>query len=67
MEVELSLKARTRLEKNIQSNFSNYDKQLWIVPDMHSKISAILEEQSHIYPDIQIIELSEVKKHAGNH
>ena len=67
VEVELSLKARTRLEKNIQSNFSNYDKQLWIVPDMHSKISAILEEQSHIYPDIQIIELSEVKKHAGNH
>lgn len=67
VEVELSLKARTRLEKNIQSNFSNYEKQLWIVPDRHSKISTILEEQSRIYPDIQIIELSEVKKHAGNH
>lgn len=67
VEVELSLKARTRLEKNIQSNFSNYDTQLWIVPDRHSKIAAILEEQSRIYPDIQIIELSEVKKHAGNH
>lgn len=67
VEVELSLKARTRLEKNIQSNFSNYDTQLWIVPDRHSKISAILEEQSRIYPNIQIIELSEVKKHAGNH
>lgn len=67
VEVELSLKARTRLEKNIQSNFSNYDTQLWIVPDRHSKIAEILEEQSRIYPDIQIIELSEVKKHAGNH
>lgn len=67
VEVELSLKAKTRLEKNIKENFTNYDSQLWIVPDRHSKISAILEEQSRIYPDIQIIELSEVKKYAGNH
>ncbi len=67
VEVELSLKAKTRLEKNIKENFTNYDSQLWIVPNMHSKISAILEEQSRIYPDIQIIELEGVKKHAGNH
>lgn len=67
VEVELSLKARTRLEKNTQSNFSNFDKQLWIVPDMHSKISAILQEQSYIYPNIELMDLEEVKKHAGNH
>ena len=67
VEVELSLKAKTRLEKNIQSNFSNYDKQLWIVPDRHSKIATILQEQSRIYPDIELINLEGVKKHAGNH
>lgn len=67
VEVELSLKAKTRSEKNIQQNFSNYDKQLWIVPNLHSKIAGILQEQSNIYPEIEIIELSEVNRYAGNH
>lgn len=67
VEVELSLKAKTRLEKNIKENFTNYDSQLWIVPNMHSKIATILQEQSRIYPDIELINLEGVKKHAGNH
>lgn len=67
VEVELSLKAKTRLEKNIQQNFSNYDKQLWIVPNLHSKIAGILQEQSNIYPDIEMISLKEMNRYAGNH
>lgn len=67
VEVELSLKAKTRLEKNIQQNFSAYDKQLWIVPNLHSKIAGTLQEQSNIYPGIEIIELSEVNHYARNH
>lgn len=62
VEVELSLKAKTRLEKNIQQNFSNYDKQIWIVPNLHSKIAGILQEQSKIYPAIDIISLEEVNR-----
>lgn len=67
VEVELSLKAKTRLEKNIQSNFSIYDNQLWVVPSMHCKIAGILQEQSNIYPGIEIIPLEEVNHYAGNH
>lgn len=61
VEVELTMKAKSRLEKNITANFENYDGQLWIVPDMKCKIAKILIEHQNIYPDISIIPLDEVK------
>lgn len=67
VEVELSLKAKTRLVKNIQQNFMNYDSQLWIVPNLHNKIASVLNEQRKIYSDIDIISLAEVNHYAGNH
>jgi hypothetical protein len=33
IEVELSLKAKARLEAIIQANFMDYDHQIWVVPD----------------------------------
>ena len=61
VEVELSLKAKHRLEQNIKSNFLAYDKQIWIVPAKENKITSILEENTTSYP-IEIIELKEVQK-----
>lgn len=61
VEVELTMKAKSRFEKNITSNFENYDGQLWIVPDMKCNISKILIEHQNIYPDISIMPLDEVK------
>lgn len=61
VEVELTMKAKNRFEKNITSNFENYDGQLWIVPDMKCKIAKVLIEHQSIYPDISIMPLDEVK------
>ena len=64
VEVELSLKSKERLQKNIKLDFETYDAQIWIVPDRHSKITAILQENQNRYPGIEIIEIEEVKNHA---
>lgn len=61
VEVELTLKARTNFVKNIKDDFTNYDKQIWVVPDLDCKIACILQENIKKYPNIEILELSEVK------
>ena len=62
VEVELSLKAKSRLEQNILANFMAYDFQIWIVPDKHCKIYQILKDNQEKYPNIYILELQEVGK-----
>jgi len=62
VEVELSLKAKDRLEKIIKDNFMEYDNQIWVVPDFKSKIAGILEKNKSAYPNIKILELEEIKK-----
>lgn len=61
VEVELTMKAKVRFEKNIKSNFENYDSQIWVVPDLKSSIAKTLIENQLIYPDILILSLEEVK------
>lgn len=62
VEVELSAKAKNRLEKNIQDNFMNYECQHWIVPSGQKKILKILKESSQIYLGINIIPVEDVSK-----
>jgi len=57
VEVELSLKAKARLEGIIQANFMDYDFQIWIVPDKACKIYQILEDNRKQYPNMYILEL----------
>jgi len=61
VEVELSLKAKARLEGIIQANFMDYDFQIWIVPDKACKIYQILEDNRKKYTNMHILELQEVK------
>ena len=61
VEVELSLKAKARLEGIIQANFMDYDSQIWIVPDKVCKIYQILEDNRKKYTNMYILELQEVK------
>ncbi len=61
VEIELNLKSRERFSKNIVSDFTDYDGQFWIVPDLKSKIAKFLLNMKNSYPNIKIIELSEVK------
>ena len=61
VEVELTLKAKARLEKNIKDNFSAYDQQLWVVPDFNTKIYTILKQNRTAYPNIEILDIGVIK------
>lgn len=60
VEVELSLKDRNRFERIMKDNFINYDRQIWVVQDLRSKIARILKENRPKYPNIELLKLSEV-------
>jgi len=62
VEVELSLKAKARLESIIQDNFMQYDHQIWVVPDKACRIYQILKDNQSQYANIHILELEEVQK-----
>ena len=62
VEVELSLKAKARLEGIIQDNFMQYNHQIWVVPDKACKIYQILKDNQAQYTSIHILELQEVQK-----
>jgi len=62
VEVELSLKAKSRMEANIQANFMEYDHQIWIVPDKACKIYQTLKGNQSQYTNIYILGLQEVNQ-----
>jgi len=62
VEVELSLKAKSRLEAIIQDNFMAYDYQIWVVPDKVCKIYQILKDNQSQLSNIHILEIQEVKQ-----
>lgn len=66
VELELTLKATTRFEKNVKSNFLTYDYQNWVVPHSKIKIKTLLEKYSNTYPNITILELEEVTDYVRN-
>jgi hypothetical protein len=61
VEMELSLKAKDRLEKNIKSNFLKYDIQIWVVNNYSLKLVRILKEFKEQYPNIKITTIKEVE------
>lgn len=66
VEVELCLKNKERLEKNIKQDFVNYDFSFWVVPDIECKIAQIVVKNRIAYPTMEILELSEVNQYARN-
>jgi len=63
VEVELALKSKHRFENIMRTNFKDYDRQIWIVPSMDSKIAKSLISKRKVYSNIELIELSEVQKY----
>jgi len=61
VEVEFSLKSKDRFEDNMKQNFLEYDRQIWVVPDIEYRIIHTLEENQARYPNIHILKLSEVQ------
>ena len=62
VEVELSLKSKARLEKNIRSNFLTYDVQVWVTDEHGTKLIRMLEEFKMEYPNMKITSVKEVLK-----
>jgi len=57
VEVELTLKSKMRLEKNIRDNYIKYDGQIWLTNNkkIHSFLSKIADE----YAGMQVMNLEE--------
>lgn len=64
VEIELSAKKLTRLEKNIKNNFKIYDVQRWFVPSDRPKIIENINSAGKQY-DVEIIPLERVKDYVG--
>ena len=67
VEVELSLKSRERLEKNLKSNFSAYDTQIWFIENLDTKLFYILNENKLQYPNIKIVDIEKVREYVREH
>ena len=63
VEVELSLKSRDRLEKNIKTNFQKYKLQIWVINSDFSKVSRLLRGYGKQYTNIKIIDIKEIQKY----
>jgi len=60
VEIELALKSKNRFENIISNNFMDYDRQIWIVPDLDSKIAKTLQANKVKYSNIEIMALSQI-------
>jgi len=61
IEIELSLKSKARLEKNIKANFLEYDFQIWVIGESVPKLPRLLEEFKMQYDNIMITNMEEIK------
>ena len=65
VEVELSTKKQATIERNIKSNYSNFDVQQWVVPSDKVKILQNIETVRPRYSDIEVIPFEEIEKYVG--
>ena len=64
VEVELTLKAKGKFEKNIRNNFLTYDAQVWVC-GTDPRISGFLEDSKMEFSNIEIMKIEEVKKYVS--
>lgn len=62
VEVELTLKAKERIENNFKSNFLNFDIQIWVLED-NPKLIRVIKDNKLQYPNIQITDIKEVRNY----
>ncbi|MCL2405216.1 MAG: hypothetical protein FWC92_06685 [Defluviitaleaceae bacterium] len=61
VEIELALKSKNRFENIISNNFMDYDRQIWIVPDLECKIAKTLQKNKTMYANIEIMALGQIQ------
>jgi len=62
VEVELSLKSKARLEKNIKANFLAYDVQVWVIDEHGGNLKYLLQKFKTEHPNMKIRSVKEVLK-----
>lgn len=60
VEVELTKKAKARLQDIIKDNFMEYDTQIWVVPDYQTAILNVLNDSQRYYTNIQVCSLQKI-------
>jgi hypothetical protein len=58
VEIELTPKAKNRMEENIRENYFKYDRQIWITNN--SKVKSLLKDFAGEYSSIEVLPLEEV-------
>ena len=64
VEIELSLKERSRLEKNVRENYLNYDSQIWIVNFEDLRVYRAVNTIKEEYTNMFMINRKEVEEYA---
>jgi len=65
VEIEIALKSKERLRKNVESNYMDYDLQYWILGD-NPKLIALIKEFQNEYSNLKAMRLEEVKDYINN-
>jgi len=60
VEIELTLKAKENLERNIRDNYLNYDHQIWITGD--NKIFNLIQAFADEYANIEVIHMDKMEE-----
>lgn len=58
VEIELTPKAKNRMDENIRENYLKYDKQIWITNN--SKVKSLLKDFVLEYSNIEVLPLEDV-------
>lgn len=65
VEIEIALKSKERLRKNIEANYLEYDSQYWIVSE-NPKLNKLMQEFQSEYSNLKTIKLEEVKMYVND-
>ena len=61
----MSLKSAEQLNKNLKSNFINFDFQIWAVENTGTKLFKILNSKKTQYPNISILDIGKVRRYVN--
>jgi len=59
VEIELTTKAKDRLEANVKSNFMKYDQQIWLIRKDNRKLLALLKSYEPKYASMNILSVED--------
>ena len=64
VEIEITPKEKSRLDKNVQDNYLKYNRQIWFTDN--NKVRSMIEHQKEKFLDVELRSMSEVKHYVAN-